>query len=96
VGILGDIEVGRGRLEEVVSRYEGGARLSEKQLPLRTDALLLKAARIHLAQGNLQAVFTLEGRHASPGAAGLRALADLVFKKDQAAEKESAALKVLM
>jgi tetratricopeptide (TPR) repeat protein len=92
-GILGDIEVGRGRLEPAVSRYEEAARLFAKQLPLRADAPLLKAARIHLAQGHPQAVLELAGRHAVPEAAGLRALADLVLKKDPAAEREFAALR---
>ena len=92
-GILGDIEVGRGRLEPAVSRYEEAARLFAKQLPLRADLPLLKAAHIHLAQGHPQAVLELAGRHAVPGAAGLRALADLVLKKDPAAEREFAALR---
>jgi tetratricopeptide (TPR) repeat protein/TolB-like protein/tRNA A-37 threonylcarbamoyl transferase component Bud32 len=92
-GILGDIEVGRGRLEPAVSRYEEAARLFAKQHPLRADAPLLKAARIHLAQGNPQAILELAGRHAVPGAGGLRALADLALKKDVAAEKEFAALR---
>jgi tetratricopeptide (TPR) repeat protein len=92
-GILGDIEVGRGRLEPAVSRYEEAARLFARQLPLSADAPLLKAARIQLAQGHPQAVLELAGRHAVPGAAGLRALADLVLKKDLAAEKEFAALR---
>ena len=92
-GILGDIEVGRGRLEQAVSRYEEAARLFAKQHPLSADRPLLKGARIHLAQGNPQAVLELAGRHAVPGAAGLRALADLALKKDLAAEKEFAALR---
>ena len=92
-GVLGDIEVGRGRLEEAASRYEEAARLFAKQLPLRADFPLLKAARIHLAQGNPQAVLELAGRDTAPGAAGLRALADLVLKKNLAAEKEFAALR---
>jgi tetratricopeptide (TPR) repeat protein len=93
-GILGDIEVGRGRLEPAVSCYEEATRVFAKQQPLRADAPLLKAARIHLAQGNPQAILELAGRHAVPGAAGLRALADLVLKKDLAAEKEFATLRV--
>jgi tetratricopeptide (TPR) repeat protein len=92
-GILGDIEVARGRLEQAVSRYEEAARLFAKQVPLSADPPLLKAARIHLAQGHPQAILELAGRHAVPGAAGLRALADLVLKKDLAAEKEFAALR---
>jgi tetratricopeptide (TPR) repeat protein len=92
-GILGDIEVGRGRLEPAVSRYEEAARIFAKQHPLSADAPLLKAARIHLAQGNPQAILELAGRHAVPGAGGLRALADLALKRDAAAEKEFAALR---
>jgi tetratricopeptide (TPR) repeat protein len=92
-GILGDIEVGRGRLEQAVGRYEEAARLYAKQHPLSAGAPLLKAAHIHLAQGNPQAILELAGRHAVPGAAGLRALADLALKKDLAAEKEFAALR---
>jgi tetratricopeptide (TPR) repeat protein len=93
-GILGDIEVGRGRLEPAVTRYEEAARLFAKQHPLWAYAPLLKAARIHLAQGNPQAVLELAGRHVVPGAGGLRALADLALKRDAAAEKEFAALHV--
>jgi tetratricopeptide (TPR) repeat protein len=92
-GVLGDIEVGRGRLEEAVSRYEEAARLFAKQHPLRADAPLLKAARIQLAQGNPQAILELAGRHAVPGAGGVRALADLALKKDAAAKKDFGALR---
>jgi tetratricopeptide (TPR) repeat protein len=87
-GVLGDIEAERGRLEPAVARYEEAARLFAKQDPLRADAPLLKAARIYLAQGRPQAVLELAGRHAVPEAAGLRALADLLLKKDAGAEKE--------
>jgi tetratricopeptide (TPR) repeat protein len=91
--ILGDIEVGRGRLEPAVNRYEEAARLFAKHVPLSADPPLLKAARIHLARGDPQAILELAGRHAVPGAGGLRALADLALKKDLAAEKEFAALR---
>jgi TolB-like protein len=86
--VLGDIEVGQGRLERAVARYQEAARLFAKQQPLNADRPLLKAARILLAEGQPQEILELAGRHDVPEADGLRALADLLLKRDAAAEKE--------
>jgi tetratricopeptide (TPR) repeat protein len=87
-GVLGDIEVGRGRLDRAVARYEESARLYATQNPVMSQWPLMKAAQIYFAQGQPELALALAQRSTSPWAAGFRGTAYLVLKKDAAAEKE--------
>jgi tetratricopeptide (TPR) repeat protein len=91
--VLGDIEVGRGRLDRAVARYEEAARIFAPQNPRRAYVSLLKAAQIYFEQRQPEAALALGRRHASPWAAGVRGTAYLLLKKDAAAEKEFATLR---
>jgi tetratricopeptide (TPR) repeat protein len=91
--VLGDIEVGRGRLDRAVARYEEAARIFAPQNPRRAYVSLLKAAQIYFEQRQPEAALALGRRHASPWAADVRGTAYLLLKKDAAAEKEFAALR---
>ncbi len=90
---LGDIEVGRGRLDRAVARYEEATRIYAKENPVRAFIPLFKAAQVYLEQRQPEAALALGRRHASPWAAGVRGTAYLLLKKDVAAEKEFAALR---
>jgi tetratricopeptide (TPR) repeat protein len=90
---LGDIEVGRGRLDRAVARYEEAARIYAKENPVRAFIPLFKAAQVYLEQRQPEALLALGRRHASPWAPGVRGTAYLLLKKDTAAEKEFAALR---
>jgi tetratricopeptide (TPR) repeat protein/tRNA A-37 threonylcarbamoyl transferase component Bud32 len=92
-GVLGDIEVGRGRLDRAVARYEESAGLYARQNPLMSQWPLMKAVQIYFEQRQPELALTLARRDASPWAAGFRATAYLLLKKDAAAEKEFAALR---
>ena len=91
--VLGDIEVGRGRLDRAVARYEETAQMSASRNPRRAYVSLLKAAEIYFEQRQPEALLALGRRDASPWAAGVRGTAYLLLKKDTAAEKEFAALR---
>jgi len=91
--VLGDIEVGRGRLDRAVVRYEEAARLYAAERPLLASAPLLKAAEIYFEQQQPEAALALGGRHKAPWGPAVRALALLVQKKDAAAEKELGAFR---
>ena len=91
--VLGDIEVGRGRLDRAVARYEEAARMSASRHPRIAYASLLKAAQIYFEQRQPEAALALGRRHVSPWAADFRGTAYLLLKKDVAAEKEFAALR---
>jgi serine/threonine protein kinase/TolB-like protein len=93
ISALGDIEVGRGRLEPAAARYEEAARLYATPDPPLSFKLLLKAAQVYLEQRQPEALLALGRRHPSPWAAGVRGTAYLIMKKDVAAEAEFAALR---
>ena len=90
---LGDIEVGRGRLDQAAARYEESARLYATTNPVRSSAPLWKAGQIYFEQGQPDLALALARRSASPWAAGLRGTAYLLMKKDAEAEKEFAVLR---
>jgi serine/threonine protein kinase/tetratricopeptide (TPR) repeat protein len=93
VSVLGDIEVGRGRLDRAVARYEEAAQMSASRNPRWAHVSLLKAAQIYFEQRQPEALLALGRRHVSPWAADLRGTAYLLLKRDLAAEKEFAALR---
>jgi serine/threonine protein kinase/tetratricopeptide (TPR) repeat protein len=90
---LGDLEVGRGRLDRAAARYEESARLYATTNPVRSSAPLWKAGQIYFEQGQPEMALTLARRSTSPWAAGLRGTAYLLMKKDAEAEKEFAVLR---
>ena len=90
-GMLGNIEVGRGRLDTAVTRYEEAARLREAENPLATLLPIFKAGEIYFEQGQPQAALALGRRLTGPWAAGVRGTAYLVMKNEPAAEKEFSA-----
>ena len=94
--VLGEVEVGGGRLERAVAGYEESARLYAAQGPLMSYWLLWKAARIHFEQGQPELALAMAPGNTSPWAAGFRGTAYLLLKKNAAAEKEFAALRALL
>jgi tetratricopeptide (TPR) repeat protein len=92
-GVLGDIEVARGRLDRAAARYEEAARLSAKFDVRRSSALERKAVEIYFEQGQPQQALALARRLRSPWAPGFRAMAYLLLKNDAAAEKEFTSLR---
>ena len=91
--VLGDIEVGRGRLDRAAARYEESARLYSTKNPALASAPLWKAGQIYFEQGQPELALALARRSTSPWAAGLRGTAYLLLKKDAEAEKEFADLR---
>jgi tetratricopeptide (TPR) repeat protein len=91
--VLGDIEVGRGRLDRAVARYEEAAQMYAARNPRGAYVSLLKAAEIYFEQGQPELALALARRSTSPWAAGLRGTAFLLLKKDAAAEKEFVTLR---
>jgi tetratricopeptide (TPR) repeat protein/tRNA A-37 threonylcarbamoyl transferase component Bud32 len=91
--VLGDIEVGRGRLDRAVARYEESARLYATQDPVLSQWPLLKAVQIYFEQGQPELALALARRSTSPWAAGFRGTAYLLLKKDAEAEKDFADLR---
>jgi TolB-like protein len=90
--VLGDIEVGCGRLEGATARYEEAARIYAGQENHMYPAMLLKAGQIYFEQRQPEAALALGRRITSPWAAGLRGMAYLLLKNEAAAEKEFAGL----
>ena len=90
---LGDIEVGRGRLDQAAARYEESARLYATENPVRASAPLWKAGQIYFEQRQPEMALTLARRSTSPWAAGIRGTAYLLMKKEAEAEKEFAVLR---
>jgi len=86
--ILGDIEVGRGRLDRAAMRYEEAAQFYAGQEALMEHPALLKAARIYFEQRQPEAALAIGRRHSSYWAAGVRGIAHLLLKNPAAAEKE--------
>ncbi len=87
-GVLGDIEVGRGRVDRAVARYEEAAHFYATHDARQNFAMLLKAAEIFLEQGQPETALALGRRSPGPAAAGIRGLAYLVLKNEAGAEKE--------
>jgi tetratricopeptide (TPR) repeat protein/tRNA A-37 threonylcarbamoyl transferase component Bud32 len=85
---LGDIEVGRGRLDRAVARYEESARLFATESPAMSQWPLLRATQIYFEQGQPGLALALARRSTSPWAGDFRGTACLVLKQDVAAEKE--------
>jgi serine/threonine protein kinase/TolB-like protein len=86
--MLGEIEVGRGRLEAAVARYEEAAQLRDTQPPPAALRELWPAAQIYFEQRQPEAALTLGRRHPGPWASGVRGTAYLLLKNELAAEKE--------
>jgi len=94
--MLGEIEVGRGRLDAAVARYEEAARVRETQPPPATFAALWPAAQTYFEQGQPEAALALGRRHPGPSASGVRGAAYLLLKNEPAAEKEFNALRAYL
>jgi tetratricopeptide (TPR) repeat protein len=86
--VLGDIEVGRGRLDRAIAHYEETAQMSASRNPRTAYVSLLKAAQVYFEQRQPEAALALGRRHVSLWAADVRGTAYLLLKKDVAAEKE--------
>ena len=95
-GILGEIEVGRGRLDAAVAHYEEAARLLETQPPPAAFDALWPAAQIYFEQRQPEAALALGRRHPGPWASGVRGTAYLLLKNEPAAEKEFNALRAYL
>jgi len=93
-GVLGDIEVARGRLDRAAARYEEAARLSAKLDTRRCFATERKAMEIYLEQEQPEQALALARRLRSPWAPGFRGIAYLILKDDAAAEREFASLRI--
>jgi predicted negative regulator of RcsB-dependent stress response len=93
--MLGQIEVGRGRLDAAVARYEEAARLRETQPPPAAFGALFQAAQIYFEQRQPEAALALRRRHPGPSASGVRT-AYLLLKNGPAAEKEFNALRAYL
>ena len=91
--VMGDIEVGRGRLDRAVPRYEDAAQIFSKLNPYRAGTPLLKAAEVYFEQRQPEAALALGRRHTLAWAAGIRGIAYLLLKNNAAAEKEFASLR---
>ena len=95
-GVLGDIEVARGRLDRAAARYEEAARLSAKLDIRRSFVFGRKAMQIYLSQAQPERALAVAGRLPAPWAPGFRGVAYLVMKNDAAAEKEFASLRTAL
>jgi tetratricopeptide (TPR) repeat protein len=93
---LGEIEVGRGRLDAAVARYEEAARLLETKPPPMAFGALWPAAQIYFEQGQPEAALALGRRHPRPWASDVRGTAYLLLKNEPAAEKEFNALRAYL
>jgi predicted negative regulator of RcsB-dependent stress response len=91
--MLGDIEVGRGRLDRAVAQYEEAAQMYSRKGDLTRPGIFLKAGQVHFEQRQPEAALALGRRLASPWAAGLRGTAYLLLKNQAAAEKEFTSLR---
>jgi tetratricopeptide (TPR) repeat protein/tRNA A-37 threonylcarbamoyl transferase component Bud32 len=94
--MLGEIEVGRGRLDAAVARYEEAARLLETRPPPAAFAALWQAAQIYFEQRQPEAALALGRRHPGPSASEVRGTAYLLMKNEPAAEKEFNALRAYL
>jgi tetratricopeptide (TPR) repeat protein len=94
--MLGEIEVGRGRLDAAVARYEEAARLRETQPPPAAFRTLWPAAQIYFEQRQPEAALALGRRHPGSSVSGVRGTAYLLLKNEPAAEKEFNALRAYL
>ena len=94
--MLGEIEVGRGRLDAAVARYEEAARLRETQPPPAAFYALWPAAQIYFEERQPEAALALGRRHPGPSASEVRGIAYLLLKNEPAAEKEFNALRAYL
>jgi len=92
-GVLGDVEVARGRLDRAAAHYEEAARLSATFDTRRSVALERKATEIYFEQGQPEQALALARRLRSPSAPGIRGIAYLLLKNDAAAEREFSSLR---
>ena len=94
--VLGDIEVGRGRLDQAAGRYEEAARLIGANDPFSAGALMLKAAQVYFEQNQPEAALALGKRHPTPWGAVVRAMAYTLLRNEAASEKEYALARSLL
>jgi tetratricopeptide (TPR) repeat protein len=94
--MLGEIEVGRGRLDAAVAHYEEAARLRETQPPPAAFGGLWPAAQIYFEQRLPEAALALGRRHPGASASDVRGTAYLLLKNEPAAEKEFNALRAYL
>jgi eukaryotic-like serine/threonine-protein kinase len=90
-GMLGNIEIARGRLESSVARFEAAARNFESQAPGKAFRALFMGAQIYFEQRQPEAALALGQRHPGPWAAGVRGTAYLLIKNEAAAQREFSA-----
>jgi len=90
-GVLGDIETGRGRLDQAAARYEEAARDIATVHPLDSLSFLGKGAQLYFAQGQPEQALAVARRNAGPAARCVTGLAYLQLKNTAVAEKEFAA-----
>jgi eukaryotic-like serine/threonine-protein kinase len=91
VAALGDIEAGRGRLDQAAVRYEEAARDAAAEQPLGSLSFLAKAAQVYFEQGQPEQALAVARRNSGPAAHCVSGLASLVSKNNALAEKEFAA-----
>ena len=94
--MLGDIEVGRGRLDAAVARYEQAMRVLETQPPPAAFEAVSMEAEIYFERQQPEAALALGQRHPEPWAAGVRGTAYLMLKNELAAERELNALRTYL
>jgi len=87
-GMLGDIEIARGRLDAAAARYEEAAQGYATQPPPAAFGTLFEGAQIYFEQRQPEAALALGKRHPEPWGAGVRALAYLLLKNQDAAARE--------
>src|SRR5216684_4115583 len=90
-GVLGDIEAGRGRLDQAAVRYEEAARIDATENPTRSLVSLIKAAQIYFEQGQPEQALAVARRNPGPASRCVSSLAYLLLNNKPAAEKEFAA-----
>jgi tetratricopeptide (TPR) repeat protein/predicted Ser/Thr protein kinase len=90
--MLGDVEIARGRLDAAVARYEEAAEGLTTQPPPAAFGTLIEGARIYLEQRQPEAALALGKRHPEPWAAGVRGIAHLLLKNQDAAKRELTAV----
>jgi tetratricopeptide (TPR) repeat protein len=85
-GMLGHIEIARGRLDAAAAHFEEAARIRESES--RTAFDLFYGAQIYFEQQQPDAALSLGQRHPGPWAAGVRGIAYLLMNNEAAAQKE--------
>jgi tetratricopeptide (TPR) repeat protein len=95
-GVLGDIEAGRGRLDQAAVRYEEAARIDAIENPSRSLFPLMKAAEIFFEQGQPEQALAVARRNPGPAARCVSGRAYLLLNNNSAAEKEFAACRAAL